>query len=101
MFNATGAVCKHTCAFPGPHIYDLGGKQLLKQSVTFKPNGCYCCFLTFNVLVAALKKLLYTLANPACGLLNRDKRTKISLAAHLSLDRKLNVTATALARVKG
>ena len=30
-------------------------------------------FLTFSVLVANPKKLLYTVANPARGLLNRDK----------------------------
>ena len=33
-------------------------------------------FLTFSVLVANPKKLLYTVANPARGLLNREKRTK-------------------------
>ena len=33
-------------------------------------------FLTFSVLIANPKKLLYTVANPACGLLNREKRTK-------------------------
>ena len=33
-------------------------------------------FLTFSVLVANLKKLLYTVANPARGLLNREKITK-------------------------
>ena len=39
-------------------------------------------FLTFSVLVANPKKLLYTVANPARGLLNREKRTKEkSLAA--------------------
>ena len=39
-------------------------------------------FLTFSVLVAKPKKLLYTMANPACGLLNREKKTKReSLAA--------------------
>ena len=32
--------------------------------------------LTFNVLVANPKKLLYTVANPARGLLNGGKRTK-------------------------
>ena len=30
-------------------------------------------FLTFSVLVANPKKLLYTVANPARGLLNREK----------------------------
>ena len=33
-------------------------------------------FLTFSVLVANPKKLLYTVANPARGLLNREKRKK-------------------------
>ena len=33
-------------------------------------------FLTFSVLDANPKKLLYTIANPARGLLNREKRTK-------------------------
>ena len=37
-------------------------------------------FHTFRVLVANPKKLLYTVANPARGLLNRKK--KKSLAAH-------------------
>ena len=48
-------------------------------------RGCCCCllFLTFSVLVANPKKLLYTVANPARGLLNREKRTKEkSLAAY-------------------
>ena len=35
-------------------------------------------FLTFSVLVANPKKLLYTVANPARGLLNREKRTKVN-----------------------
>ena len=33
-------------------------------------------FLTFSALVANPKKLLYTVANPACGLLNREKKKK-------------------------
>ena len=33
-------------------------------------------FLTFSVLVANPKKLMYTVANPARDLLNREKRTK-------------------------
>ena len=33
-------------------------------------------FLTFSVLVAIPKKLLNTVANPARGLLNREKGTK-------------------------
>ena len=39
-------------------------------------------FLTFSALVANPKKLLYTVANPARGLLNREKnKNKKSLAA--------------------
>ena len=41
---------------------------------------CSCCllslFLTFSALVANPKKLLYTVANPARGLLNRGKKEK-------------------------
>ena len=39
-------------------------------------------FLTFSVLVANPKKLLYTMANPARGLLNREKRTKEKVWQH-------------------
>ena len=39
-------------------------------------------FLTFSVLVANPKKLLYTVANPARGLLNREKRTKEKVWEH-------------------
>ena len=35
-------------------------------------------FHTFSVLVANPKKLLYTVANPARGLLNREKKKKMS-----------------------
>ena len=41
-------------------------------------------FLTFSVSLAANPKiLLYTVANPARDLLNREKRTKESVAAYL------------------
>ena len=33
-------------------------------------------FLTFSILVANTKKTLYTVANPARGLLNREKEKK-------------------------
>ena len=39
-------------------------------------------FLTFSVLVANPKKLLYTVANPARGLLNREKRTQEKVWQH-------------------
>ena len=41
-----------------------------------KRLGGILLFLTFSVLVANPKKLLYTVANPARGLLNREKRIK-------------------------
>ena len=34
-------------------------------------------FLTSSALVANPKKLLYTVANPACGLLNREKKENV------------------------
>ena len=44
-------------------------------------------FLTFSiVLVANPKKLLYTVANPARGLLNREKRTKEEVWQHTPPD---------------
>ena len=42
----------------------------------------FLLFLTFSVLVANPKKLLYTVANPARGLLNREKRTKEKVWQH-------------------
>ena len=39
-------------------------------------------FLTFSVLVANPKKLLYTVDNPARGLLNREERTKEEVWRH-------------------
>ena len=45
-------------------------------SSTVKSNFVLLLFLTFSALVAKPKKLLYTVANPACGLLNREKKEK-------------------------
>ena len=47
-------------------------------------NYLLLLFLTFSaLLVANPKKLVYAVANPARGLMNREKRTKReSLAAH-------------------
>ena len=42
------------------------------QNVLF----CCCCCFSHSALVANPKKLLYKVANPARGLLNREKRTK-------------------------
>ena len=50
-------------------------------------------FLTFSVFVANPKKMFYTVANPARGLLNREKRTKReSLAAQPPLPYTLLAT---------
>ena len=45
-------------------------------------NGLLLLFLTFSVLVANSKKTLYTVANSARGLLNREKRTKEEVWQH-------------------
>ena len=47
-----------------------------KEEEASRRRCCLLLFLTFSVLVANPKKLLYTVANPARGLLNREKRTK-------------------------
>ena len=49
------------------------------EALSFQPM---LLFLTFSVLVANPKKLLYTVANPARGLLNREKRTKEKVWQH-------------------
>ena len=49
-------------------------------------------FHTFSVLVANPKNLLYTVANPARGLLNRGKKKEEkSLAAHPSFKKKRQI----------
>ena len=48
-------------------------------------------FHTFSVLVANPKKLLYTVANPARGLLNRGKKTSGSAPPICSFGEKLKV----------
>ena len=44
-----------------------------KSERAYRPS---VLFLKFSVLVADPKKLLYTLVNPARGLLNREQRIK-------------------------
>ena len=55
--------------------------------VRFEIIGGYvvsCCFLRFSVLGANPRNLLYTGANPARGLLNKENRAeRESLAAHI------------------
>ena len=41
-----------------------------------KPQGCCCCFSHSAHWLPTRKKLLYTVANPARGLLNREKKKK-------------------------
>ena len=44
---------------------------------------CCCCYFSHSAhWLPTRKKLLYTVANPARGLLNREKKKKKSLAAH-------------------
>ena len=55
----------------------LGKIKIFAQDfVTIKAGVKRNTFLTFSVLVANPKKLLYTVANPARGLLNRERRAK-------------------------
>ena len=61
----------------------MGNGQTRELPVLFWPktdvpenNSGRELFLTFSALVANPKKLLYTVANPACGLLNREKKKK-------------------------
>ena len=63
-------------------------KQKAESIGTLSYNGktgmlLLLLFLTFSVLVANPKKLLYTVANPARGLLNREKRTKEKVWQHV------------------
>ena len=51
------------------------------EDVSFPSAGricmlCYLMFFTSSVLVSNPRELLYTVANPARGLLNREMRTK-------------------------
>ena len=43
---------------------------------TYDVRSTALLFLAFSALVANPKKLLYTVANPARGLLNREKKEK-------------------------
>ena len=58
-----GLCTQCSCAHAGACADELGLLLLL-------------LFLTFSALVANLKKILYTVANPAHGLLNREKKKK-------------------------
>ena len=69
-----------------------GGRGALPDNFCFPPlfsrpraglaTVLLLLFLTFSGLVANPKKLLYTVANPARGLLNREKRTKEKVWQH-------------------
>ena len=61
----------------------IGCKYIVVGVSHIQRIGCCCLlFLTFSVLVTNPEKLLYTVANPACGLLNREKRTKEKVWQH-------------------
>ena len=59
------------------------GVELLILTLLFKEK-LLLSFLTFSVLVANPKKLLYTVANPARGLLNREKKKNLVAYASTS-----------------
>ena len=59
-------------SFPIPAIGTDSGHDL--QYRKYRTQLLLLLFLTFSVLVANPKKLLYTVANPARGLLIREKR---------------------------
>ena len=66
-------------AIASPPARGLDTKLLLLLLLCLKKNQNAprpSVFLKFSVLVADPKKLLYTVANPARGLLNREQRTK-------------------------
>ena len=70
-----------------PFLAEIGeGIPFFWSYPRYISNHCCCCccllFLTFSVLVANPEKLLYTVANPARGLLNREKRTKEKVWQH-------------------
>ena len=69
---------------PADHVPDWQPRVLLgmveARSVNVKKTTTTTT--TFSVLVANPKKLLYTVANPARGLLNREKRTKEKVWQH-------------------
>ena len=54
------------------------GRAVCSQKMINQPMNpnARLLFLTFNVLVANPRILVYTVANPARGLLNREKRRK-------------------------
>ena len=54
---------------------------------------CYCCFSHSAYWLPTRKKLLYTVANPARGLLNREKRTKEKVWQHTPPPPPLSHTA--------
>ena len=65
--------------FSSFHNYTITYYVCMSFDYTCRLLGCLLLlllFLTFSVLVVNPKKLLYTMVNPARGLLNREKRTK-------------------------
>ena len=56
----------------GQQQYNVGEKPTV---ILYSYINRHLLFLTFSVLVANPKKLLYMVANPARGLLSRGKQT--------------------------
>ena len=67
---------------PRQHSFETTLRFICPVSADSRQLLLLLLFLTFSVLVANPKKLLYTVANPARGLLNREKRTNEKVWQH-------------------
>ena len=79
---------KHSSTSSNKHVSNnILLHRLWRQShyMVFNRVPRWLLFLTFSVLVANPKKLLYTVANPVRGLLNREKKTKEKVWQHTPL----------------
>ena len=88
--RAITSVDSECCRLPTTSVLSKKRKNtlqpvLINKSKFLKATHCCCCCCCFSHSAHWLptrKKLLYTVANPARGLLNRGKKKKKSLAAH-------------------
>ena len=58
----------------GPYSSSINNRSSIGMIGCFRGEKM-SLFLIFSVLVANPKKLFYTVANPACGLLNKEKKS--------------------------
>ena len=64
------------------HIFEYMKAQTTRERQSYV---VLLLFLKFSALVANPKKLLYTVANPARGLLNREKKKKKKVWQYVGL----------------